>query len=362
MAVIYFDRTQDFRTTTFATLTDVDNKHLKRGNGTWWSQLDKAVIPHYIDSFEILPGHHTIEVEVCFRVETNYSTRPATRTIDVEAGKTYSLTPGYKVGPVIARSKTPILGGVKWTTTYAGVDIWIDFWESNPIRPPHVVVWPKAPPSARADQFGQPNPSERQALKGNKSDAQQFPLFKPQAIVDAVVTVEIKGWQQPHGPSFGVFGEGMSVFMLKRRNNDFIASSVIPSADGKTFTKGVLMVQTTLGVSMSARPITSPTLSGAVWTPRASALGKLDLRGNNKITANPDFNFDAFKNSPSVIPFSNGYAVNLFGQKIGEWGVVDTNTPPKGNYVSDDGSPLYGRLVRGSSRGLEEIILAPPTP
>jgi len=110
---------------------------------------------------------------------------------------------------------------------------------------------------------------------------------------------------------------------------------------------------------MSGRRFSYPVLSGVVWTPRSSVIGKLDLTGPGKITTSPDFNFDAFRDSPGVIPFANGYAVNLFGQKLVEGGLVDVNTRSKGSYVTDDGRLLYGRLVRSSLGKLEEIVFAP---
>ena len=213
-----------------------------------------------------------------------------------------------------------------------------------------------------------------------------FPTQPPTAAAEVDVTGTIGSWQQERGewvcgngpsptcvntsypgrwyfrqvqPQFSVFGEDMSVFILRRDNNEFIASSEIPSANGKISTAGVVMMITTLKVR-SGESVTSPALSGVVWTPRTNILGTFDLTDFTKITTRADFNFETFRNSPDVIPFANGYAVNLFGQKLTEKGVVDVNINPKGNYVTDDGRPLYGRLIRASlGHGLEEDILVP---
>jgi tetratricopeptide (TPR) repeat protein len=196
---------------------------------------------------------------------------------------------------------------------------------------------------------------------------QYFSLQQPAAVEEAVVTARVKGWQQdcdsgryaylqPQQSQFRIYGQGMSVFTLKRTSNGFVASSDIPAANGKTSSKGTLIQLRTL--SLSGEPLTSTVLSGTVWTPRASVIGRLDLTGSGKITTSPNFSFDAFKNSPEVIPFANGYAVNLFGQKVHEGGLVDTNVSPEGNYLSDNGKPIYGRLVRSRFGRLEEVILA----
>ncbi len=105
--------------------------------------------------------------------------------------------------------------------------------------------------------------------------------------------------------------------------------------------------------------LSPPALSGAVWTPRTTVIGNLDLTATGDITTNADFSLDAFKASPGVIPFADGYAVNLFGQKIDEKGLLDSAARPRGNYFNDDGKPLYGRLVRIRFGTLEEIVFKP---
>jgi hypothetical protein len=190
----------------------------------------------------------------------------------------------------------------------------------------------------------------------------------PTNAFEAVITTTVKRWLQDYDQEMylhpeahthlGIFGQNMSVFVLKRKNDDFIASLDIPAADGQTSRTGVL-IQARNQDPISGKQFTDIFLSGLVWTPRAGAIGQLDLTGSCSITTSPEFTFEAFKDSPAVIPFANGYAVNLFGQKLDEQGLVDVHTDHKNNYVSDDGRPLYGRLVRSHSGKLEEIVLAP---
>ena len=158
VAVIYFDRTQRFRMT-FATLMDVDNRHLHRASpNTPMLFRGKDDIPPYIDSFEVLPGHHVIQLEVIIQlvfgspnqgVHPVYITRPATKSIDVEAGKAYSLTPGYSGGREISHIDTRTsYNTTQRKTTYEEVNVWIDFWESNPARSSGPVTWAHAPSSS----------------------------------------------------------------------------------------------------------------------------------------------------------------------------------------------------------------------
>jgi hypothetical protein len=193
-------------------------------------------------------------------------------------------------------------------------------------------------------------------------------LFKTGfAPVEIVITKEINSWKRkyddsdyapmgaPPQPGITIFGQGMGLYCIRRNNSDYIASTSIPSPDGKTFTKGNLVIIRTMGVGGNGY-VSGPLLSGYVCTPRVSSIGKLDLSEKTKITDNPEFNFESFKNSPFVIPFSNGYGVNIYMQEVNDDGVLTT---AKRYYVSDEGKPLYGRLIRSHFGKLEEIIIAP---
>ncbi len=199
--------------------------------------------------------------------------------------------------------------------------------------------------------------------------AEFFPPYPPALLARTDVTAEVKEWEgkqsedasePPSPPKTQFFTvEGTSVFMLQQEGGAFIASCAIPAADGKTATGGAIWQESNMDPTTGKTFASPPALSGAVWTPRAAVIGTINLAGTGDITASPDFSFDVFKNSPGVIPFANGYAVNLFGQKIEEQGFVDPRARPRGNYVADDGKPLYGRLVRLRSGKLEEIVLGP---
>ncbi len=198
---------------------------------------------------------------------------------------------------------------------------------------------------------------------------QWFPPFPPALLAQSDVTARVKEWQNgesqdangPPPPQLsGQFTvEGTSVFMLEREGDAFMASCEIPATDGKIATGGAIWQERNQDVTTGRMLSASPAISGVIWTPRTTVIGKLDLTGPGDITSSPNFDFDAFKNAPGVIPFANGYAVNLFGQKLKEQGLVDPDARPRGNYVTDDGKPLYGRLVRNRSGKLEEIALRP---
>jgi len=198
-----------------------------------------------------------------------------------------------------------------------------------------------------------------QAVKG----AQYFPMFQPRALAEADVTARIREWQDKGLPDAnvqaprqtGVFDlTGTSVFMLEPRGNRVVASWGIPTADGRVRSRGAIWQVST--VRVGGGQVSSIVLSGIVWTPRVSAIGNLDLATNGRVTTNPDFNFETFKNCPGVIPFANGYAVNLFGGKVDEQGVVDVNCRPQGVYHGDDQRSLCGRLIRSRFGKLDEVV------
>ncbi len=192
-------------------------------------------------------------------------------------------------------------------------------------------------------------------------------IFPPSRSSEALVTTRVKSWQKdcederdgirryPFARQYRYTGQGMSVYSLRRRDDTFLASADIPGPDGKTCREGALIQINTL--SITGDPVTSTVLSGTVWTPRTTAIGRLDLSGAAKATSNPEFDFESFKSAPVTIPFANGYAVNLFGQSVQEGGVIDSGARPLGNYVSEEEKPLYGRLIRSRRGTLEEVIL-----
>jgi hypothetical protein len=220
---------------------------------------------------------------------------------------------------------------------------------------------------AAASRFGAiaelpQNPLVKELLDQARARSKFSPPFQPtNATAEVDATNVVNGWSvdrdiaRPKGPA--MFGINMSVFMLKRDKNGFAASLEIPSEDGKSSTKGAVWLITNLQID--GKRSTYPALSGKVWTPRTATIGKLDLSGSERITARADFSFAAYTASPAVFPFANGYAVNLFGQEIMEDGTV--NGAPKGNYVTDDGRPLYGRLIWLDYGGkvVQEQILSP---
>jgi hypothetical protein len=218
-----------------------------------------------------------------------------------------------------------------------------------------------------------PNALVAELLNAAKQKAQYYPTSQPVPAAEGMVTATVKGWQQgcdEPKPNFGqeepkpglyMFGEDMSVFMLMQNADGFLASWGLPGTDGKLSSRGVVVQITTQNTDGGQSTYTS--LSGVAWTPRTGAIGKLDLSGDKSLFSNANFDLETFKSSPGVIPFANGYAVNLYGQRIDKEGLVDPNPPAKGHYVSDDGKPLYGRLVNGcSGRLTDEVIFTPNGP
>ena len=68
------------------------------------------------------------------------------------------------------------------------------------------------------------------------------------------------------------------------------------------------------------------------------------------------FDFERFKNDPCVIPFANGYGVNLYGQKIQGDGLIDRNAKPTGRYTTVDGIAMPGRLIWKEFGFLREVV------
>ena len=187
--------------------------------------------------------------------------------------------------------------------------------------------------------------------------------FPPSIRLKADATEIIKRWQSNSDqgvlpqPASYIYGENMSVFALSRVQETFVASSDIPSADGKISSKGVL-IQISNQDPLTGKQVSYLALSGVVWTPRTIAIGRLDLSAINKITTNPEFKFDAYKNSPGIVPFSNGYGVNIFGQAVNQVGILDSKGSVNGSYVTDDGKRLSGRVIRLNAQGgLEETVI-----
>jgi len=202
---------------------------------------------------------------------------------------------------------------------------------------------------------------------GQPSKQEYHSLFAPEHTQLVPADNQVLSWQRNcddgrfadelQQPQYQIFLMGSSVFLLKRENKQFVATYEIPSVDGKSTTKGRIVVMRTLNIQ--GEQISFPALSGLVWTPRTESIGVLDLSLEGKITLNPQFDFEAFKSNASVIPFGNGYAVNLYGQKLGEKGYVKHNKRPIKTYLSTTGRSLPGRLIRKNRWRIQEFILSP---
>jgi len=183
VAVVYFDRTQRFRYA-FATLADMDDLRLHRAD---WNTpalfRRKGDIPPAVDSFELLPGRHVVRLEAGIRLlfahpkeapDNVMISRKVTKLIDVEAGKAYSLAPGYDGGREISHTDRRLNDRIiQRTITYVDVNVWIDFWETNPNRRPGPVVWPHAPASVAS-----PAPSNDSQRAGAPNAGMSVRLFR----------------------------------------------------------------------------------------------------------------------------------------------------------------------------------------
>lgn len=84
---------------------------------------------------------------------------------------------------------------------------------------------------------------------------------------------------------------------------------------------------------------------GIIWTPRVEQIGNFDLSDPNKLIDRPGFDFKTYKNDINVIPFKNGYAINLYGAELLKGGDVLPGKDSK-CYFNKDGISLRGRLIR----------------
>jgi hypothetical protein len=129
-----------------------------------------------------------------------------------------------------------------------------------------------------------PNPLVEQLREQASRGATYFPLHPPSSVAEADVTAMVNRWQNGQAPLQlpGEFGPGLSVFMLERKGDTFIASSGIPETNSKISTRGIL-VQISTEMAGGGGTVTRTILSGVVWTPRASAIGQLDLSGPGSV-------------------------------------------------------------------------------
>ncbi len=157
--------------------------------------------------------------------------------------------------------------------------------------------------SSKTELVKDPGPtSDRSVSRSPTPQAEQYyGLLPPSEASNAIVSARVKSWQHDceqekytfprfqQGPQYKIMGQGMSVYTLRRTNDTFTASADILGPDGRTSAKGVLIQIRTL--SITGEPVESTVLSGVVWTPRATAIGQLDLSGAARISNSPNFNF-----------------------------------------------------------------------
>jgi len=96
-------------------------------------------------------------------------------------------------------------------------------------------------------------------------------------------------------------------------------------------------------------------LNGYVWTPLVAEIGTFDLTTSGPVSNKEGFSLDEFRKSSAVIPFKNGYAVNLCGIKVSD-GYICRQMSTK-NYKTSDGRSIPGRLFLAVGGQVREILI-----
>lgn len=135
----------------------------------------------------------------------------------------------------------------------------------------------------------------------------------------------------------------LSVFSITReKGTELKYSADIPDKFGNMQKgKGFIRIVTTY--SLDGKLISSTPDDGIIWTPIVEKIGEIDLSILGNITEQPGFNFKAYKDNKKVIPFKNGYAINLFAAEL-KSGEILGHKGEK-SYVAKDGQRLPGRLI-----------------
>jgi hypothetical protein len=155
-----------------------------------------------------------------------------------------------------------------------------------------------------------------------------------------------------------IFGADLiSLYSVKKEGGRLEFSAGIPNPHGDYVYTGMFWTLPTLDVS--ARQIAQPVTNGYIWTPRSESAGGVSLATRSEVSGLPGFDLDAFKEHPAVIPFSNGYGVNLYGAVILDGAIIEAGSDY--TYVTSNGERLYGRVIEepmeGGVRRLRETVL-----
>ena len=189
------------------------------------------------------------------------------------------------------------------------------------------------------------------------------PLFEPKPELFNRETTEaldisdsVKKWKQEYCRTYHGGGttaqdfkivksvKSQSLYSIKRVDSRYMVSDILPDRSGRALlgTTGKVYVLRTLDIRN--RVVSWPVLDGLVCTPRTKTIGTMDLATGRKLISDPGFDFAEYKKAKGVIPFANGYAVNLFRANVTNGRI--TQPGQLQTYVSDDGHKLPGRIIR----------------
>jgi len=160
------------------------------------------------------------------------------------------------------------------------------------------------------------------------------------------------------GRPYRITGEDMpGFFSVFPKGDGLEITARIPDSHGKLKYRGMVVQMSTLGVDGNV--VSNTGANGYVWTLRVERIGEIDLSDEHKITELPSFDFASFVNTNGVIPFANGYAINLFGAIIENKNIVKAGSEK--TYLNGRGRKLPGRIIsRAEKNGrpmFEEVIL-----
>lgn len=143
-----------------------------------------------------------------------------------------------------------------------------------------------------------------------------------------------------------------SKYFLENRNGELVATSELPVP--KEEATGEILLETILRPG-EAKGTLRVVQNGYVWTAPVSKIGALDLTNAEPLSTQEGFSLEDLRKDPAVIPFKNGYAVNLWGAKVRD-GYICAHIP-KQAYKTASGQVLLGRLFIPEAGRIREVLL-----
>jgi hypothetical protein len=142
-----------------------------------------------------------------------------------------------------------------------------------------------------------------------------------------------------------------SRYYLHTTNGKTVATDRLPASETE---KGELKLIPILRPGQSKGSLKA-VLNGYVWTPLVSKIGPVDLTANGRASSQEGFSLDRLRKNSGLIPFKNGYAVNLCGVKVSD-GYICRQTSTK-TYTTPNGQSIPGRLFLVVQGQVREIMI-----